>query len=115
MAQNLIICDGSFVPLHEFNVASWTIQVQGSGLLTCTGSWIQVDATALVNLVNSPSFAKASGLLSDPAFLSSLDWMVNQGGVDWTALEFTFGGGLTLFAVGAGVGLVINVVKKLRP
>lgn len=35
-------------------------------------------------------------------------------GIDWTVVEWIFGAGLVMFATGAAVGAVINVVRKAR-
>lgn len=35
-------------------------------------------------------------------------------GVDWSVVEWIFGSGLVLFAVGAGIGAVLNIVRKAR-
>lgn len=35
-------------------------------------------------------------------------------GIDWTVVEWIFGAGLVMFATGAAVGSVINIVRKAR-
>lgn len=34
--------------------------------------------------------------------------------IDWTTTEWIFGSGLVLFALGAGIGSIINITKKAR-
>lgn len=34
--------------------------------------------------------------------------------IDWATTEWIFGSGLVLFALGAGIGSVINITKKAR-
>lgn len=55
-----------------------------------------------------------SAYVLEPSSAPYLEYLLNQGGVDWSALEYGFGGGLACFAVGAGVGLIINVIKKFK-
>lgn len=53
-------------------------------------------------------------LAIDPSASSILTVLLDQGGVDWSTVEWIFGSGLILFATGAGVGAVVQIVRKAR-
>jgi len=63
----------------------------------CSGVWRTIQTLAL-----------------DPANQATLGAVLDTGGVDWTTVEWIFGSGLILFATGAGIGGVINLVRKAR-
>jgi hypothetical protein len=52
--------------------------------------------------------------LIDPLYQTQTDFLLAQSGIDWQAVYDAFGMSLLLFAVGAGCGLLINVVKKVK-
>lgn len=68
-----------------------------NGSPLCSGLWRTVQTLAL-----------------DPANQSPLAALLDTGGVDWATVEWVFGAGLILFATGAGIGGVINVVRKAK-
>lgn len=63
----------------------------------CSGVWRTIQALAI-----------------DPANQATLGTVLDTGGVDWSTVEWIFGSGLVLFVTGAGIGVVINVVRKAR-
>lgn len=52
--------------------------------------------------------------LIDPIYQTQTDFLMVQSGIDWQVVYDTFGMSLFLFATGAGVGLLINIVRKAR-
>jgi|GEM_PF-1459563 hypothetical protein len=58
--------------------------------------------------------ATVSAYLVDPSESSQMELMLVNSGVDWTAVSEIFGGGLLLWAVGAGIGLILNVLRKAK-
>lgn len=58
--------------------------------------------------------ATVHGYLIDPVNASTMDLLLTQSGIDWTAVYDSFGMSLTMFVIGIGFGLIVNVVKKLR-
>lgn len=67
----------------------------GDGSITCTGlGWVQ-------------------GYILPPSAEGQLDLLV-QGGFSEELFQIGFGGTLTLFALGFGIGLIISQIRKLR-
>lgn len=55
-----------------------------------------------------------TGYVLDPGVSPLLETLLNQGGIDWEIVQTVFESGLFLFAIGAGIGLSINVVRRFR-
>lgn len=55
-----------------------------------------------------------TAFLLDPSAAGSIQLVLDQGGVDWAAVQDVFLSALALYGVGIGVGLIINVVRKLK-
>jgi hypothetical protein len=52
--------------------------------------------------------------LIDPSYQAQAEIMLNQSGIDWTAVYDSCGMSLLMFAVGSGCGLLVNLIKKVR-
>lgn len=61
-----------------------------------------------------PNQATVSAYLVDPSQGTQMELMLVNSGVDWAAVGEIFLGGLALWGVGAGVGLVINQLRKMK-
>lgn len=74
-----------------------TLTQSGEGYPICSGLW-----------------KSAQGFLLDTSQQTAISTLLSEGPVDWATVEWIFGSGLVLFAVGAGVGVVINMIRKVR-
>jgi hypothetical protein len=69
-----------------------------AGELVCTGG----------------TWSTVNGFLLDASQQPQLTVLLENGGIDWETVEWMFFGGLSLFVAGAGVGLIINVLRRLK-
>ena len=58
--------------------------------------------------------ATVQGYLIDSVNAPLMDVLLTQSGIDWQSVYDAFGMSLFMFATGLGVGLIFNIVKKLR-
>jgi hypothetical protein len=75
--------------------------------------YVQI-CTAATNPCPIGSESVVLAYLINPAYQTQTEIMLNQSGIDWTAVYDAFGMSLLMFATGLGVGLIYNQVKKLR-
>lgn len=68
-------------------------------------------ATSPCPLLNQ---AVVQAYLIDPAYQTQTEIMLSQSGIDWAVVQESFGYGLLLFAVGLGLGMIVNLIKKVR-
>ncbi len=76
----------------------------------CEGTLTQIDGGPIC----AGTWKTATGFLIDPSQQTALTTLLTDGPVDWATVEWIFGSGLVLFAVGAGVGAIVNVIRKAR-
>lgn len=89
--------------------------VQPISAVICNGTLSSDAVTHSPVCTGTPgTWSTVSTLAIDPAASATLTTVLETGGVDWSIVEWVFGSGLVLFAVGAGIGAVLNVVRKAR-
>lgn len=81
---------------------------------SCPGAVSSVLDGASYSLACSQAWETKTGYLIDSSQQAQTELVLNSSGVDWSAAQLTFGLGLVMYATGAGIGLIINVLRKLR-
>lgn len=56
----------------------------------------------------------ASAVVIPPEYAPLLGVLLDNGGLDWPTVSWVFGTGLFIFAIGAGIGMVISAVRRAR-
>jgi len=80
------VCSGSLVS---------ALNESGQSVLTCSADW-QVK----------------SGVLIDPAYISTLHIMLDQGGIDWATSYEVMGYSLGFFGIGSVFGFFFNLLRR---
>ena len=57
----------------------------------------------------------ASGVLIDSGQLANVTAIINSGGIDWEVVQTVAGYSLLFFGIGAGIGLILNVLRRMKP
>lgn len=73
-----------------------------------------VICTAPLNPCPLANQVTTTAYLIDATQSSQIEMMLVQSGIDWDTVGLSFGLGLLMYAVGAGIGLIINVVRNAR-
>lgn len=83
--------------------------------LTCNGTVSSVvDALGHNTLNCSGTWGQSSGILLEPAYATQLQFMLDNNGLDWSAVGLGFGSCLALFASGVVFGAFYNLTRKMR-
>ena len=70
--------------------------------------------TVATNPCPSVSQSLVTAYLIDPLYQSQTELLLAQSGINWDDVYYSFGLSLVMFAVGAGVGVLINLMRKVR-
>ena len=76
----------------------------------CDGVMTQVDAAPAC----AGTWKTVTGFLIDTSQQTALNTLLVEGSIDWASVEWIFGSGLVLFAVGAGIGSIVNIIRKAK-
>lgn len=82
----------------------------------CSGTLVSAaNASGQYVLTCSVDWQVKSGLLIDPAYLSTLQIMLDQGGIDWATSYQVMGYALGFTGIGMVFGYFFNLLRRGKP